>query len=180
MKKKNKVFIARSIDGYIARKNGDIDWLDRVPNADGLKLGYDKFMEGIDALVMGRGSFETVCGFDIEWPYNVPVFVLSKTMTSIPEKIGNKAELVNGSIQEILAAIHQKGYGRLYIDGGVTIQSFLKEDLIDELIITTIPIVLGGGIPLFGELSKSLEFEHIESHVLLNQLVQDHYKRKRE
>ena len=180
MKKKNKVFIARSIDGYIARKNGDIDWLDRVPNPDGLKLGYDKFMEGIDALVMGRGSFETVCGFDIEWPYNVPVFVLSKTMTSIPEKIGNKAELVNGSIQEILAAIHQKGYGRLYIDGGVTIQSFLKEDLIDELIITTIPIVLGGGIPLFGELSKSLEFEHIESHVLLNQLVQDHYKRKRE
>lgn len=179
MEKENKVFIARSLDGFIAGKNGEIDWLDMVPNPDGLDLGYYKFMEGIDALIMGRTSFETVCSFDIEWPYNVPVFVLSKTMNSIPEKFNGKAELVNGSIQEVLETIHKKGYGRLYIDGGVTIQSFLKEDLIDDLIITTIPIVLGGGIPLFGELPNSLEFEHVESHVLLNQLVQDHYKRKR-
>lgn len=177
--KENKVFIARSLDGFIAGKNGEIDWLDMIPNPDGLDLGYYKFMAGIDALVMGRSSFETVCGFDMEWPYKVPVFVLSKTLNSIPKKYSDKVELVNGSIQEVLQTIHKKGFGRLYIDGGKTVQSFLKEDLIDELIITTIPILLGGGIPLFGELSKPLKFEHVESQVLLNEMVQNHYRRKR-
>lgn len=177
--KENKVFIARSLDGFIAGKNGEIDWLDMIPNPDGLDLGYYKFMAGIDALVMGRTSFETVCGFDMEWPYKVPVFVLSKTLNSIPKKYSDKVELVNGSIQEVLQTIHKKGFGRLYIDGGKTVQSFLKEDLIDELIITTIPILLGGGIPLFGELSKPLKFEHVESQVLLNEMVQNHYRRKR-
>lgn len=178
MKKENKVFIARSLDGYIAGKKGEIDWLEMVPNPEKLDLGYVKFIEGIDALIMGRSTFETVCGFE-EWFYNRPVFVFSNTLKSIPEKYSDKATLVSGSIQEVLDTVHKKGYGRLYIDGGVTIQNFLKEDLIDELIITTIPILLGGGIPLFGELTKRLEFVHVESHVLLNQLVQDHYKRKR-
>lgn len=179
MEKTNKVFIARSLDGYIAGKNGEIDWLEMVPNPDGLDLGFVKFMEGIDALIMGRSTFETVCGFDGKWFYNCPVFVWSSTLKSIPEKYSDKAALVTGSIQDVLETVHQKGYGRLYIDGGVTIQSFLKENLIDEMIITTIPILLGEGIPLFGGLTKRLEFEHVESHVLLSQLVQDHYRRKR-
>jgi dihydrofolate reductase len=179
MKKENKVFIASSLDGYIAGKSGEIDWLDMIPNPEGLDLGFVKFMSGIDALIMGRASFETVMGFGGEWLYKCPVFVWSSTLKSIPEGFGEKAELVTGSIQEILSVVHNKGYDRLYIDGGKTIQSFLKEDLIDEMIITTIPILLGGGIPLFGELSKRLEFEHVESKVLLNQLVQDHYSRKK-
>jgi dihydrofolate reductase len=179
MVKENKVFIARSLDGFIAGKNGEIDWLEMVPNPDELDLGFIKFMEGIDALIMGRATFETVCGFDGKWFYNCPVFVFSNTLKSIPEKYIDKAELVNGSIEEVLETVHGKGYGRLYIDGGKTIQSFLVKDFIDELIITTIPILLGEGIPLFGGLTRRFEFEHVESRVLLNQLVQDHYKRKR-
>lgn len=179
MQKANKVFIAKSLDGFIAGKNGELDWLDMVPNPDQLGLGYFEFMDSIDALLMGRNSFETVMGFDVEWPYQCPVFVWSSSLEAIPQAYSAKAELVSGSIEEVLATIHQKGYGRLYIDGGKTIQSFLQADLIDEMVITTIPILLGGGVPLFGELTERLEFTHVRSEVLLGELVQDCYRRKR-
>jgi len=177
--KKNKVFIAKSLDGYIAGKNGEIDWLHSTPNPDNNDMGFVKFIDGIDAILMGRLTFELVCSFDVAWPYPRPVFVWSSTLQSIPEKFQDKAILVNGNIQEVLATIHKKGHQQLYIDGGTTIQSFLKEDLIDELIITTIPILLGGGISLFGDLEKPLNFEHVASQVFLDQLVQDHYRRTR-
>jgi dihydrofolate reductase len=176
---KNKVFIARSLDGYIADKNGGLDWLNSVPNPDHLDLGYDKFIQSVDAIVMGRATFETVCSFDMDWPYKIPVFVLSSSLKSIPEDLKNKVVLVSGSLSKILNQIHKKGYTQLYIDGGVTVQNFLKEDLIDELIITTIPILLGGGIPLFGDLPNWLEFEHVDSVLFLDALVQDSYRRKR-
>ncbi len=179
MGKSNVVFIGRSMDGYIADKNNGLDWLQSVPNPDNLDMGYKKFINGIDALVMGRTTFEMVCSFDMDWPYSKPVFVLSRTLESIPEAYRGKVELVKGSLPEVLGQIHRKGFVRLYIDGGATIQSFLKEDLIDEMILTTIPIVLGGGVPLFSELPKELEFEHIESSVFLNAIVQDRYRRKR-
>ena len=180
MESRNKVFIARSLDGYIADKNGGLDWLNSVSNPDHLDLGYEKFIMGVDAIVMGRTTFEVVCSFDIQWPYKIPVFVLSKTLDSVPEGLKNKVEIISGPLSEILKQIHKKGYKQLYIDGGVTVQNFLKEDLIDELIITTIPILLGGGIPLFGELPREMEFEHVESHLYLDALVQDCYRRKRE
>ena len=175
----NKVFIARSLDGYIADKNGGLDWLNAVPNPEHLDLGYEKFIQSVDAIVMGRTTFETVCSFDMDWPYTLPVFVLSNKLDSVPADLKNKVVLVSGPLSEILDQIHKKGYTRLYIDGGVTVQNFLKEDLIDELIITTIPILLGGGIPLFGELPKAMEFEHVESVLFLDALVQDSYRRKR-
>jgi dihydrofolate reductase len=175
----NKVFIARSLDGYIADRKGGLDWLHMVPNPEHKDLGYEDFIKGIDAIVMGRVTFETVCSFDIEWPYDKPVFVLSRSMDLVPEKYRDKAELVNGSLPGILDQIHKKGHRRLYIDGGGTIQSFLREDLVDELIITTIPILLGGGSPLFGVLPKELEFEHVSSALYLDEVVQDTYRRKR-
>jgi dihydrofolate reductase len=176
---RNSVFIAISLDGYIADKNGGIDWLDSIPMPDNIDMGYDDFTSQIDALVMGRITFETVCGFDIDWPYQKPVFVLSTTLTEIPEKFKGKAHLVKGTVPEVLKQIHQKGFFRLYIDGGVTIQSFLREDLIDELVITIIPVLLGGGSPLFSHLSKELEFECIESKVYLNKIVQNRFRRIR-
>lgn len=176
---RNKVFIARSLDGYIADKKGGLDWLNSVPNPDHLDLGYEKFIQSVDAIVMGRTTFEMVCSFDMDWPYTLPVFVLSNKLDSVPADLKNKVVLVSGPLTEILDQIHKKGYTRLYIDGGVTVQNFLKEDLIDELIITTIPILLGGGIPLFGELPKEMEFEHVESVLFLDALVQDSYRRKR-
>ena len=142
-------------------------------------MGYVDFTNNIDALVMGRTTFETVLGFDVDWPYKKPVFVLSTSLNEIPESHKGKAHLVKGTLAEILEQIHKKGCFRLYVDGGVTIQSFLKEDLIDEMIITVFPLLLGGGAPLFSELPKELEFELVESRVLLNQLVQNHFKRKK-
>ncbi len=179
MRKKNIVFIAKSIDGYIADKNNGLDWLHSIPNPDQLDFGYERHINQIDAIVMGRTTFETVSNFDFEWPYKVPVFVLSRTLNSIPDDYKDKVELVQGTLSEILEKIHQKGYNHLYIDGGATIQSFLNEDLIDELIITTIPVLLGGGSPLFSELTKDLKFTHIETVIFLKELVQSHYKRKR-
>ena len=177
MEKKNKVFIATSIDGYIADKNGNIEWLHAIPNPDQMDMGYGEFISQIDALVMGRTTFETVCGFDIDWPYQKPVFVLSNTLTSIPEEFKDKAELLKGTLKEILEKIHERGCYKLYIDGGKTIQSFLKEDMIDEMTITTIPILLGGGIPLFTELSNQLNFECVDSKIYLDKIVQNHFTR---
>ena len=152
----NSVFIATSIDGYIADRNGNLDWLNTVPNPNNYDMGYKDFMNRIDALVMGRTTFETVLGFNVPWPYHKPVFVLSNHLKSIPESHKDKAFLINGQLTDVLKSINQQGYQNLYIDGGITIKNFLKEDLIDEMILTTIPIVLGGGTSLFGDLPKEL------------------------
>lgn len=174
----NIVYIATSLDGYIADKKGELDWLHSIPNPDNLDLGWADFLRQIDALVMGRKTFETVCGFDVDWPYPVPVFILSNSMTSIPEAYRDKAEIVSGPLPEVVESINAKGFNTLYIDGGKTIQGFLQADLIDEMIITQIPILLGGGVPLFGELPAPLTFEHISTQVHLEAMVQTHYRRK--
>ena len=179
MEKKNKVFIATSLDGFIADKNGDIEWLHSIPNPDGSDMGYGAFFSQIDALVMGRTTFETVCGFDMDWPYEKPVFVLSNTLTNVPDEYKGKAEIVNGTLIEILTKIYSKGCYQLYIDGGKTIQSVLKEDLIDEMTITIIPYLLGGGTPLFTETPKRLAFECVESKIYLDKVVQNYFVRKR-
>lgn len=173
------VFIAKSLDGYISDRNGSLDWLNLIPNPGNDDMGYSGFIENIDAIIMGRITFETVCNFDIAWPYEKPVFVLSRTLKTIREDYKDKVEVINGSLEIILKELYQKGYRRLYIDGGKTIQSFLSEDLIDELIITTIPVLLGGGSRLFSELPEELKFEHIDTKVYLNEIVQSHYRRKR-
>jgi dihydrofolate reductase len=179
MKRQNLVYIAQSLDGYIADRNGGLEWLNAIPNPDQRDLGYESFYQGIDALVMGRNTFETVCGFDMEWPYDKPVFVLSNTLDSVPAPFREKAKAVRGPLSAILDRIHREGYPRIYVDGGITVQQFLKEDLIDELTVTTIPVLLGGGIPLFGELPEKMEFELVESRVLLNAMVQTRYRRTR-
>lgn len=175
----NIVYIATSIDGYIADKNGGLDWLHRISNPDNLDFGWADFLGQIDALIMGRNTFEAVCGFDVAWPYPVPVFVLSNSMTSLPEAYLDKAEIVSGPLKEVVASLNARGFRQLYIDGGKTIQSFLQADLIDELTITQIPILLGGGVPLFSTLPKPLEFEHINTQVYLDAMVKTHYRRMR-
>ncbi len=173
----NRVFIATSLDGYIADKNGGIDWLQSIPNPGGTDMGYSSFMDDIDALLMGRTTFETVCSFDIPWPYSKPVYVLSNTLKEVPENLKGKVQIVNGPLKKILSSLEAKGIKDLYIDGGTTIQSFLQEDLIDDLIITTIPILLGGGSSLFGELGHPLNFACFETQIFLNRVVQCRYRR---
>ena len=175
----NIVYIATSLDGYIADKDNGLDWLNCVPNPHQDDMGFVDFMNSIDALVMGRNTFETVCGFDVPWPYNKPVFVLSNTLKSVPEKALGKAELISGSLSDVVAALKEKGHERLYIDGGKVVQSFMAEDMIDELIISRIPVVLGGGIPLFGSLPELQMFQHISTDVKVGAIVQSHYHRQR-
>ncbi|MCK5442138.1 MAG: dihydrofolate reductase [Maribacter sp.] len=179
MENKNIVFIAKSLDGFIAGKNGELDWLQAIPNPENNDMGFVSLMNEIDAIVMGRTTFEMVCKFEGEWPYNKPLFVLSNSLNEIPDTFKEKATLLNGNLKEILNNIHKKGFYKLYIDGGKTVQNFLKEDLIHELRVTTIPILLGDGISLFNVLPKSLEFNHLKTEVFLDQIVQSHYKRKK-
>ncbi|HCG8578266.1 TPA: dihydrofolate reductase [Vibrio parahaemolyticus] len=168
----NIVFIATSLDGYIADKQGKLDWLQPVPNPDNIDTGFVPLMERIDGLVMGRNTFDVVLSFGCDWPYSKPVFVLSNTMTEVPQGYEDKVFLVKGEL-------NTKGFNELYIDGGVTIQNFLKEDLIDEMVITRFPILLGGGAPLFGDLQQPLNFKVTKSEVVLGTLVQTTYVRER-
>ncbi|MCG9626648.1 dihydrofolate reductase family protein [Vibrio mediterranei] len=173
----NIVYIGTSLDGYIADKNNGLDWLHDMPNPEGSDFGFAEFMDRVDGLVMGRNTLEIVLSFGVDWPYSKPVFVLSNTLTKVPEGYEDKVFLVNGKLSEIVSDLNSKGYKNLYIDGGKTIQSFLAEDLIDEMIITTIPTLLGGGISLFGELDKPLKFKHVSADRYLDCIVKNRYVR---
>jgi dihydrofolate reductase len=173
----NYVYIAASIDGYIATPDGGVDWLHEVPNPDNDDYGYSEFVESIDALVMGRNTFEKVLTFG-EWPYQKKVFVLSSSLTQIPEELKGSVEILCGSLSEVLSEIEIQGFRNLYIDGGKLIQSLLSEDRIDELIVTRIPVILGSGIPLFGKLRATLRFKHIDTTIHNNALVQSRYARQ--
>lgn len=176
----NIVYIAASLDGYIADKNGSVDWLHELPNPEGSDMGFGELMERVDGLVMGRNTFEMVLSFGVDWPYNKPVFVLSNRLTQLPEGVEGKAFLLNGTPKEVMLKIKALGHNNLYIDGGVTIQNFLKADLIDEMIITTIPVLLGGGSPLFGDLLEPLKFSYVKSEPLLDCVVKNYYLRARD
>ena len=173
----NIVYIACSLDGYIARKDGGIDWLTEIPNPEQSDYGFSAFMERMDGIVMGRKTFELVQTFD-PWPYSKPLFVLSQSLTEIPPALRGRAECLHGPLEEVLDSLRARGMKHLYIDGGKTIQSFLELDLIDELIITRIPIILGSGIPLFAEMDREIRFELMKSEVLNKDLVKNTYVRK--
>jgi len=171
-----KVYIATSIDGFIATKDGGVDWLMEIENPNNDDFGFADFIEGVDALVMGRNTFEKVLTFG-DWVYSKPVYVLSSTLKSIPESLYGKAFLIGGDIKDVLHTLENKGLTNLYIDGGKVIQSFLELDLIDEMTITRIPRVLGEGIPLFESMSNCIKFSHVKTEVLLDELVKTHYKK---
>ncbi len=175
----NYVYIATSLDGYIAGAGGEIDWLNEIPNPSDSDYGFSDFMARVDAIVMGRNTFETVVSFGI-WPYERPVFVLSTSLYKLPDGYEDKASIVNADAAELVRDLNARGYEHLYIDGGLTIQSFLQQDLIDEMIITRIPILLGDGIPLFGKMDRRLHFRHAQTDVYNDMLVKSRFVRVRE
>jgi dihydrofolate reductase len=174
----NVIYIATSIDGYIAREDGNIDWLNEIPNPDQSDYGFFDFMKRIDGVIMGRKTFEIVQGFDM-WIYTKPVFVISNTLNSLTGKYAERAEIIKGGLQEIIDSLNKRGLHSFYVDGGKTIQGFLEADLIDEMIITRIPILLGKGIPLFQQMEKDLKFEHVKTDVYHPGLVKSSYIRQR-
>lgn len=173
----NKVFIATSLDGFIANDKGSVDFLYKYPEPPGEDMGYYDFIASIDALLMGRKTFETVLGFGVEWPYTKPVYVWSTTLKSIPSNLEGKAYLVDGTLEQVLAELHALKLFNLYIDGGKTIQSFLNEDKIDEMTITTIPILLGSGIPLFNCITTEKSFRCVDSKAFPHGVVQSVFQR---
>ncbi len=176
----NYVYIGTSLDGCIAAADGGVEWMNYVPIPEGEDLGFYEFMERVDAVVMGRNTFETLIGFGVGWHYPKPGIILSSTLESAPDEFREHVQITSGTPAGIVAFAKEQGYENLYIDGGDTIQRFLRDDLIDEMIITTIPILIGRGIPLFGDLDASLGFELVDTKVLLDQLVKRHYRRKRD
>ncbi|MBT9317770.1 dihydrofolate reductase family protein [Leptothoe spongobia] len=176
----NYVYIATSLDGFIATADGGVDWLDEIPNPEQSDFGYAEFIGRVDAIVMGRNSFEKVLTFG-SWPYEKLVFVLSNSLKHVPENLVDKVEIIGGdNLKTLVNHLDERGYHNLYIDGGRTIQSFLAEDMIDELIITRVPILLGDGISLFGRLTEKLPFRHQKTEILNNTLVKSSYIRLRE
>jgi dihydrofolate reductase len=166
------VFIGTSVDGFIARPNGDLDFL---PEGGGEPHGYIEFMAGIDALVIGRKTFETVLAFP-EWPYgDKRVVVLSSTPLDFSAVRGGNVEQMSGSPAEIVSQLAATGAPNLYIDGGITVQRFLRSGLIQRLIITRVPVLIGQGIPLFGSLPHDVRLQHVATRHYPSGLVQSEY-----
>ncbi|WP_240674967.1 dihydrofolate reductase family protein [Cellulomonas endophytica] len=164
------VFIATSLDGYIARPDGDIDWLVELSTGAG-DTGYDDFIASVDALVMGRATYEKALTFPT-WPYEGrTVLVLSRGSGGDADP---RVRVVPGldAAVEALAAV---GARRVYVDGGRTVQSFLAAGLVQELTVTTVPVLLGSGLPLFGPLERDVLLEHRSTTVLGGGLVQSTY-----
>jgi dihydrofolate reductase len=169
---KASVFIATSLDGFIARANGDLDWL---PAGGGEPHGYDEFIAGVDALVIGRKTFETVLAFDT-WPYGQkPVFVLS-TRALAPAPLGAAVESMSGPPADIVSELETRGIRHVYVDGGITIQRFLQAELIQRLIITRVPVIIGTGIPLFGAVQRDIILRHVATRQYASGLVQSEYE----
>ncbi|TXI16162.1 MAG: dihydrofolate reductase [Ottowia sp.] len=172
------VFIATSLDGFIARPDGAIDWLTGADAADtaGEDYGYAAFLSSVDAIVMGRASLEKVLTFDA-WPYGqMPVYALSSSLRALPAKAPGSVSLLDAEPAAVAALAARNGHGRLYVDGGVTIQRFLRAGLIRDMVITTVPVLLGGGRRLFGPLAADVALDLTDSRAYANGLVQSRYK----
>ena len=168
---KASVFIGTSLDGFIARTNGDLDFL---PAGGGEPHGYEEFIATVDALVIGRKTFETVLTFDT-WPYGEKrVFVLS-TRPLAPAPPGAAVERLSGDPAAIVTQLESRGIQHVYVDGGITIQRFLQAGLIQRLIVTRVPVLIGSGIPLFGPLPRDIVLRHVATRQYASGLVQSEY-----
>jgi dihydrofolate reductase len=170
---KTSVFIGVSVDGFIARPDGGLDFL---PEGGGEPHGYSEFISTIDAIVIGRKTFETVRAFP-EWPYGEKqVIVLSTRSLDFSGLRGAIVEQMSGLPVEIVSKLAARGFKHLYIDGGITVQQFLRDKQIQRLIITRVPVLIGEGIPLFGALPHDIRLKHIETRSYSSGLVKTEYE----
>jgi dihydrofolate reductase len=173
------VFLGMSVDGFIARLDGDITWLTGGAEAggapddgDGGDFGFAEFVSGIDALVMGRGTYEVIAPID-DWPYQgKPVHVLSTTL----EPGADPRITVHRSFDEAMAALTDAGYRRVYVDGGRTVHAFLTAGLIADLTLSRVPVLIGTGHTPFGELPADVRLEHVRTQTFPGGMVQSTYR----
>lgn len=170
------VFIATSLDGFIARPDGSLDWLPGLESDPGGDYGYGDFIASVDGLIMGRHSFEKVQEFD-PWPYPKPVIVLSRSMdaSAVRADLRDKVEISTLDPRSLMERLAGRGWKRAYVDGGKVIQSFLREGLVSDMVITRVPVLLGEGLPLFGPLGGDIELKHLETRGYASGLVQSRY-----
>ena len=168
------VFVATSLDGFIARADGGLDWLQGA-NAAGEDHGYDAFMNSVDGIVMGRETFRVALGFD-PWPYSKPLIVLSTGLGrgDLPASLADQVTIAR-SVSEALAESERRGWRRAYVDGGATIRAFLRAGAVQDMVITRIPVLLGDGLPLFGPLPGDIALRHRATRSFPSGLVQSHY-----
>lgn len=172
------VYVATSLDGYIAREDGSIDWLDdasaRVPKGE--DCGFAEFMSTVDVMVMGRKTYEQVVTFG-EWPYGTtPLVVLSRSLTQAPGGARPGVSLSSESPRALVARLAAEGFRHVYVDGGTTIQGFVADHLLDDLTLTVIPVLLGGGRPLFGAVPHDVHLEHEATRSFPFGFVQHRYR----
>jgi dihydrofolate reductase len=171
------VFVGVSLDGFIARPNGDLDWLMGEGGGDSAEYGYNEFIAGIDAIVMGRKTFEKGLTFD-KWYYGTKrVVVLSSRPLdlSTAQARGGVVEQMAGRPAEIVSKLAASGARHLYVDGGITIQQFLCAGLIHRLIISRLPVLIGEGIPLFGSVPRDIRLSHVATRTYPGGMVQSEY-----
>jgi len=172
---KASVFVGTSVDGFIARQNGDLDWL---PSGGGEPHGYDEFIASVDTIVIGRKTFETVMAFET-WPYaDKRVVVLSSQPVDLKGALarGGVVKQMGGPPAEIVSKLAARGALHVYVDGGITVQRFLRVGLIDRLVITRVPVLIGDGIPLFASLPQDVPLRHIATRSYPSGLVQSEYE----
>lgn len=167
------VFVGTSVDGFIARKNGSFDFL---PADGGEPHGYEEFMASVDALVIGRNTFDVVRAMPA-WPYGQKrVIVLSSHAVDLSDVRDGVVEHMAGLPEEIVAKLNASGAKHLYVDGGITIQRFLRAGLVDRLIITRVPVLIGEGIPLFGPVPRDVRLEHVSTQTFRSGMVKSEYR----
>jgi len=181
---KCSAYIATSADGFIATKEGGVDWLHTAGNGkeltkDKADMGFGAYLSSVDCMIMGRKCMETISAMNLspeQWPYgDLRIIVLSNTIKIAPENMQNKIELYSGDLLTLIEQLGQEGYKSAYIDGGTTIQSFIKLKHLDEITITKVPLLLGDGIPLFGKTAQHIKLEQAKSEVFANDFVQLKY-----
>ncbi len=182
---KCSVYIATSVDGFIAREDGSIDWLESSGKQDAemgenADMGFDDYISSVDCLIMGRNTMEIISSFHLtpdQWPYrDTRIIALSNTVKEPPENLKDKVEMYTGDLRELIAKLEREGCKHAYIDGGKTIQTFLNLKLINEMTITLIPILLGQGKPLFGQTTQDIKLEEADAITFPNDFVQVNYK----
>ena len=170
------VYVATSLDGFIAREDGSLDWLrGSGPRPAEEERGYRVFMDSVDAIVMGRVTYETVRDFPT-WPYaSKPVIILSHREVVIPSALAGRVEPMSGPPAELVPRLRARGWQHLYVDGGKTIQGFLAAGLVRRLTLNRLPVLLGSGLPLFGPVPGDVRLQHIRTVVYPGGLVQSEY-----
>lgn len=176
--KKIKLYIAASIDGYIARRDGDLDWLMKYPINSETNYGYDDFYKSIDTVIMGGQTYRDIMNMDFVWPYkDKTTYVITRNPMGTKE---NVHPIIDNVIEEISKLREEKGKDIWLVGGGKLTAMLLKQDMINEMIITTIPVILGNGIPLFPEQPKESKWELLDSMSYKNGGIQTTYIKQRD